>query len=489
MRKACFASVVVALLFIGVPRAQAWGPRTQVAVVTTAARLLSKQSAIPLVKQDESIRSGASVSDATLASLIPDATTNPLAAIESEMYLLQAVRGDRVDPYLAYRLGVLGKLVAQATAPLLKEKSAIRGQYDADADRAVDRATITPRDRQLVDPPAYFALAQRQAAARQELVVKEYQSGLGFSGVAAQALSDDVSHSVNAVADVWHTILTGNMTVTNIAENQMRDYIVKALEFYIRRGRDAEIDAAYARFAALGLQTADLRKRIADMFYDTKQYERAIKEYRTVLTAAPGRRDAIDRIASYYLRIGDESIADNKLEPALAAYKQALEVDPLNPMAQEKKVDAEGRISARDARLGQARATIAAAKEFENRADQAALQGNYASALDLLLEAQRRYLDTGTEFLVESQAARAGLNNVASRLTQVKDSIIRGADRLSGGDPVIDARRLAAAGVQQMSRQALQALLASQRAQETGKFRQETEAKLKAALPAQPSGH
>ena len=69
------------------------------------------------------VEAGARVSNADQTRLYPNFEQDPIGAIESEIFLMQAVRGERIDPYYAFRLGLLGKLVAQSTAPLANIRS------------------------------------------------------------------------------------------------------------------------------------------------------------------------------------------------------------------------------------------------------------------------------------------------------------------------------------------------------------------------------
>ena len=126
-------------------------------------------------------------------SMNPGATTNPIGAIESEMILLEAVRGDRVDPYFAYRLGVLGKLVARICSPLERADSTYRNLYYADVDKKIENVPIDSTSRRVVDPQVYLPQVSRSAADRADVIVEDYKTGLGFGGVAQASLSEDAS--------------------------------------------------------------------------------------------------------------------------------------------------------------------------------------------------------------------------------------------------------------------------------------------------------
>ncbi len=118
----CLATALAGVLAFAAP-AGAWGPKTQLAIVTNALHLLSKTSNIPLERLERHLRDGAMVSLSGLERIYARIEDDPTAAIESEMYLLETAQSGRVDPYFAFRLGTLGKLVAEAVSPMRGENA------------------------------------------------------------------------------------------------------------------------------------------------------------------------------------------------------------------------------------------------------------------------------------------------------------------------------------------------------------------------------
>ncbi len=424
--------IVTAVTLVALPTALAWGPKASVAIVTTASRLISKQSGVPLANLGKDVQRGASLSQSEIADLIPGADMNPVNAIESEMYLLEAVRGSRVDPYFAYRLGALGSLVAEVTTPLHDANPTYRNLYYADVEANINQATLQSKPRVSVDPASYFAEAVGKARDRADLIVSDYKAGIGFKGVAGTALSEDASRSVNAVADVMLTVLRGSVTVTNISQNQIRNYVLDAIRFYIDRDNDAETEAAYAKLMDLGVTTVDLQKQIGDMFYDAGKYDRAMKEYKAVLEKAPSRRDVIERIADYYVHEGDAALADNELEDALKAYNDALAVDMLHPTAQSKKLETQGMIAERDARQQAAQKANTKGDDLVRQADQLIFKQDFTDALSLLQQAKTSYGEVTDEFPDEARKSRAGLLQVAQRINTLQRDVVSNAGSLSG---------------------------------------------------------
>ena len=426
-------AIVVVFAVAASASAQTWERDTQMVIVTTAMHMLSKNGFVQLPKLQKEIQQGAAASPQTVAQLYPALSSGgPGRAIEAEMYLLEAMRGSKLDPYFASRLGALGALVSRITAPLQDTDSTYRTQYFADAAANVRRMTFRPSARKMVDPVPYFERLVRLANERNDLMIKDYQEGLGFGGVANAALSEDFSRSVDAVADVWNTLLTTNVAHAGISAAQRQDYVASAIQYYIGRGNAKELDVNYARLTEIVPRTPELAKRIGDMFYGAQLYDRAIREYSFVMATEPRRRDIVEKIGAYYVGIGDEHLADNRLEQALEAYAKAAEQDPLNSVAEAKRLETASLIGERDARLQTSRRHIEEGALLQREAEEFLQQSRFADAFTRLKEAEARYNMVTGEFTVEYQMANAGLGNVNTQLRELKTQLIENAQSFSG---------------------------------------------------------
>jgi len=432
LKKATAVLTVLALVALWTGSADAWGPVARTSIVVSAARLLSKEDAIPLTNLLSDIRAGAEVSDADLTALIPEWNSDPIGAVSAEMYLLQAVRGDRIDPYYAYRLGVLGRVVSSLTATMRTAKPSYRTQYYADVDGNVGNVTIASSPRAIVDGPLYFRRVQDDSEVRQPLIEKDYQDGVGFRGLAAKSLSQDVSRSINAVADVWWTILQGQSRAASISQTQLARYHEDALTFYINRGNRRETDEAYDRLRALGVDSPDMIKRIGDLFYEAGDRTRAIEEYRIVLEKEPGRRDVAERIAAHYLEEGERLLEEGRLEQARDAFQEAALADQLNATAKEKVLEAERLLSQRQDRLAEAQGAVDVALGLERQAEDLVRLKNLPEAVSRLEQARDIYASVTDEFPQERRAAEVGYSNVERRLREVTAMLLSDAQNFSG---------------------------------------------------------
>lgn len=458
-KRVLVCSLLLVALLLWRPTAQAWGPRTQVSVVTNALYMLSKDGNIPLTRLERDLRAGAMTPIELLEEEHPGFRSNPAGAIESEMRLLRQVRGDRVDAYFAYRLGMLGKMIAIATAPMRDTNPAYRETYYNDVDQRIQGVSLRPSRRAFTDPRAYLDAVMAEANANNDAIARSYQTGAGFSEIASMALPEDITRSVRAVADVWRAILTGTVPFGDSSEGQLQRYVLGAFDFYITRRNVDEIEAAAARLAALTPFTPDMRVRIGDMLYDAGFYERAMEEYEAVRRAAPERRDVIEKIAEFYVNRGHEALEKRQLESARDAFDKARNADPLHPTAERDYMLVEAMILARDSRQAADREALRRAGELETRAEQEAVYGRYAEAIAILNEAEKVYASVSDEFPLENQQRIRGLNNIRYRTQELKQEITVNAQLLSGAGFAPDAVRLARRQLQQADLKALQELI------------------------------
>lgn len=441
--------------------AAAWGPTTELSVVTTAVQVLSQDGAIPLLKLDRYVWQGARISSDRQLEMFPNFTVDPISTIEREMDLLQSVKGSRVDPYYAFRLGVLGKLVSQVTAPLANASPVYRDLYFADVDKHIQRTKMRQSKRRHVDPQAYFARAIQAARAREVTIEKDYQSGIGYSGLARAALPEDASRSVAAVADVWYTILLGSLAYPSVSRNHIEHYTLDALAFYLENKKMAEANEVYERALKLGKLAPEFRERMGDLFIDAEEFERGMAEYLAVLETDPTRRDVSEKIGRYYTRVGRDALEEELLEQARRAFTAALKADMLQPDAQGELLKVQRLITERNGRLALAKQAIGEGNELETKAERAALNGDYAQAIGNLREAETLYRQVSDEFPAEFARARRSLGDVEPRMRALMTDLINNAQVLSGSGFSFDARRLAES-VQGLEEQALRAMVQSE---------------------------
>jgi tetratricopeptide (TPR) repeat protein len=424
------ADGLVVLLIAG--NGWAWGPKTQVAVVTNAMYLLSKNANIPLERLDKDVRAGAMVSLEMLEQARPEFKTNPAVAIEMEMQLLRRVKSDKLDPFFAYRLGILGKMVAEAVSPMRTATASFRNLYYVDADKRIEGVSLTTPPVQKIDPSIYFPAIIQEANSHNDAVIKDYQTGTGFDGIGAMALPADAGRAVNAVVNTWNTLLTEGEQTSNISEAQLQKLVSDAIAYYVDRGNAREIDNALGRYTKLTPITPELRVRLGDSFYNAKLYDRAMEAYRAVHVAQPERKDVVDKIAEYNMKVGSEALEEKRLEAARDAFQAALDVNPLFTEAERERLKAETLITERDARQAADQAALHEGLDLIAQAEQAAQARKFADAIGMLHQAQEQLDKVSDEFSGEKQQRTRALEQLRARNEEYKQEIVANAQTLAG---------------------------------------------------------
>lgn len=445
MKKRFFIYVTAAILLVcGAVTANAWGPRVELAVVNTALHLISREENLPLTKLQEELRAGASLSPVAMEAMFPDMASDPLRAIENEMALLTAARGARIDAYFAWRLGALGKLVSRVTAPMATADPAVRSQYYKDAEPMADTGSLKPETRHVLESMERLKRTMDEANAGNDLITGEYQSGAGFRGTASARLAGDISRSVNAVADVWWTIIASSTVPGNISAAQMQRYVLSAYAYYVERGRESEIEAADANYRKLTEYTPDMSAKIGDMLYAAGMRERAVKEYEAAVAAAPERRDVVEKIANYYAEVAEENLEKGLLEESMAGFEKALSVNMLHPTAEKRRLEVAALIQKRDDQLAQYQAQLKQAEDLRALAEEEAAKNRFAEAVALLKQSEEAYKTVGDEFPSEAQRRTRGLRDVQARTNELQQGLLTNTQAFSGAGFAPDLRALIA---------------------------------------------
>lgn len=438
------------------PQAQAWNERTESAIVSNAVHLLSKEDNIPLRRQEKEVRAGLQLSDAEMETLHPGYSSNPLMAIENEVYLLQSVRGDRVDAYLAYRLGILGKMVANVTAPMQNAPTSLQDQYYNDVDQHIQQVQLKLSPRKRVEVRTYLPIQMTAASANDAVFQSEYAEGQGFDGLAGALIAEDTSRSLEVVANIWYTILTSSVSPGSVSDSQLQEYVLNAYEYIIPRGNTNEINAAEERLGDLVELSPGMKVQVGDMFIDAGMEERAIQVFQQVIAEDPNRRDVVERIADYYVERGEEALENERYQAAIEDFSLALDTFPLHDNAERLRLEAQSALEAREARLAADQEALERAAEFEQLAEQEAQRERFAEAIVLLNQARASYQEVSDEFPTESRLRTVGLESVRELTDSLKGELMDNAQDFAGSGFHLDAQSMARENLTELDREALQ---------------------------------
>jgi tetratricopeptide (TPR) repeat protein len=243
---------------------------------------------------------------------------------------------------------------------------------------------------------------------------------------------------LNAVADVWFTVLIPRQVVSSVSDTVLKDYAIQGGLFYARRGNPEEIKINLQKLAELVTFTEDMYIQIGDALLEAGVSELAVQQYQNAISLNPNRKDIARKIADYYIDMGNKARETKKLEEALDWFKNAANADPLHPNAERLRLEAEHDIKERDARLAQAKEALERADKLQSTAEQEALTGRIAEAIVLLKQALLTYNEVTDEFPLESQQKNRGIRIVNAKIGELKGQLLESAKNFSGKYPDFD---------------------------------------------------
>ena len=421
----------------------AWESKTQTSVVVASGHVLASSSTLPKKQFIEYLTMGTRISPEVEEQLYPNFDTNPGIALQREIYLLQAIKGDRVDPYFTFRMGALGKKIVEIARPMRNAPIELRDAYYQDVEKNIGKARITSKPVENINISEYFNQVMSEAARNDRTIRFDYGSDIGFSGIASNVLHEDASRAVNAVTNVWNTIINNKINNRNQSKTDMREYMLGAIDFYLKHKKINEVDAVYKQAESKRILTPELRKLVGDLYFNNEFYEEALRIYHALLSDNPSQRDVASQIAKYHILMGDREAKKGNLEDARDAYQLAAQVDSFADEATDKLTEMNMTIDKRDNRnMSQEDLNQKAIDSIAN-AEASAVGRDYAAAIQYLQEARDAYMGITSEFPELYKSKAIGMNQVKMKLDQMKDGLIKNAQRLSGSGAGYDARRLA----------------------------------------------
>jgi len=371
-----FGTVVALTVGIALPAAS-WGPDVQRKVTLAALKAVRDEFNEALKGHRDAVEEGVGEPQEVVLEILGVSPGDPL-----EMQLNRVVRAmdtlkitskRRISDYSAYRFGVLSQLVADLELPFgiasTAEEERLKEVYEQLLEQNYDSLQYDFSEREFLHYPADNFVKQHQAVVEGgRIIATALNSGQGFNAQVANSSRIYYMRAVNAVADVWYTILREFDGEDPLRRPALTDY-AKA-EFYTQevaylahRGRGLldEAAVAYADFESQGQKEPRFHEMMGDAYLDFYQIER--KRAASLLTSKKPsleevqRAEEINRVAidligaramtlyagalkndpdytsvkrkgvAYYFALGNEYLEDEKLEEADAALISLLRFD------------------------------------------------------------------------------------------------------------------------------------------------------------------
>jgi tetratricopeptide (TPR) repeat protein len=429
-------TVFVSSLFV--QDAHAWGTRAQRAIVGMAMQKIQDDFPDTFRPDDASylqdVLRGSVDGASGLSSDVPLGTdAETVAAVNSEIQLLRDARKLGPSSYFAYRMGVLSSLVANVMFPYgfayTAEEIDLRAQIIADIDTRVERdfrgALGSAKREAVLDAEDYFKRHRLFRDGNRGIIRSDYARGVGFNGLMKESSLAYFEQSVDAVADVWSTVLISGALPHELPTSRpiLAWYFVDEIGYLLgTRKNYYQADKAYANLDGLGAREADAYERVGDHYYGFGKSggaERGVREWMISYTMDGAVRPRIaDKLHDHFIQRGtvfldrglEKALAlETDLPNALSAFEEALTYNPqseaLAVYIQETRIAIKERKERFDATISLIAKGQSVREEAKKTAD---IDKNYGSAIRMFRLAVGFFEAVDNEFSnLETQASSA----------------------------------------------------------------------------------
>jgi len=446
-------------------------------MVRTAIRVLPDDMKVVLMEREDEVVSGSSLEWDGFCRFYPVFDgTNIAETVDSELILLSGLRRElgEVTPYMAYRMGVLGSLVAEAVFPFMGWEESelareVAARYASDVERRLGIFTYKVKERrfmQYVEP--YFNEIFKHMDIYRNFIALDYLHNGGFGDYCRRSLGELFTVSVNAIADCWFTILARGDGLqkplpTDFAK---RRYLLAAMDYYIRNGDSRYVEATERRLYEKGFMDVQVRKRIADLYYEAGRWDEAVERYRKILSETAEDGGIKQRLVAYYRMLGSTLFDAGRLDEANEAYREVLRYAPGDETARQQRLLIMRMIEERKSRREQTQRLLAEAKELFGMGELRFGEGEYAEAIRMFRQARSRLSGVDAQFPEEYQEANSMLRKIEARLVVSQEELVKSLgvlddyawELMSLSQVVQMSQRLSAAKVGELMRKSYQDL-------------------------------
>ncbi len=449
--------------------AGAWGPRAKQTIAAMALQVIKDEysnvfrpGGVTGVNYEKDVLNGAAEGYAILGPEIPlgdDRQT--VQAIGEQIQLLRDVRRYGPTSYFAFRMGVLASLVSDVMLPFGFAWSPTDGQIQQqvrrDIDANLDGYAFQPAKRRryyVRDVNEYFRANRAFYPGDKRIVAEDYLRGAGYAGFLTRGGPAYFERAVDAVADVWHTVLRmeGDPMHPPASPRSMTWYFVNEIAYLLNVKRNlAQADRVYENFVKVNPGIAAAYDRIGDLYYAYNTPEaklRGVREWRIAYDMPGAERMVIARkLSTHFLNEGKTFLEhaarpgaeDTDLPNALNAFQQALEFDRTNDETADLIHRTHVAINERNQRFQTTVNIIASAEKVQAEAEKARLAGDFGNAIGTYRQAITLYQAVSNEFKEQERVAKDGISRLRKSITDVINEVLdRASDAIDEGERARD---------------------------------------------------
>jgi tetratricopeptide (TPR) repeat protein len=456
----CTLLALMAFTLLAGP-AWAWGPRARQAAAGMGMQI-TKQGYPTAFRPGKSnfekdALQGALDGYASLEGTTLNSDAEVIQAINQQIQLLRGVRQYGPTSYFAYRMGVLGALVADLMMPFGFPEgaadAALSKQIEKDIDANLEKYDYSPSQRErtyMRNPAEYFHDRRVFTAADQTLIADDYARGTGYKGFLAQGGEAYFSRAVDAIADAWHTVLRvePDASIPPASQPMLAAYFVKEIGYLLNEKRNVyQATEVYKSLDKVAQQMAQPYEQVGDLFYEfgsDETKERGVREWQVAHSlGGPERRRVASKLSRHYLSVGEElfeaggrkGASETTLPSALRAFEQALDFDRTNDEAADQIQKTHVAIEERKQRLELVLGIIAEGEKLMSQADAMRVDGDLANAMRTYRQAIGFFTAVDDEFTDQEKVAKDKIRDCQNSISEVIRSIMdRASDAIEDGD-------------------------------------------------------
>jgi tetratricopeptide (TPR) repeat protein len=470
MRHHIVRLIVVGTIFaaFAAHEALAWETKSRRAITGTALQMLRRHYSDAFkgseVNYESDLIRGALDGPAALRETLPMATEEQLInSIGAQINQLRHARQTGVGSYFAYRMGVLSALVGDYFLPFAGDPSPrareIVPDIREDLEKHLPEFRYQPSRGGLHFiryPNEYFRDRRKFFSGAEALIMADYApGGTGYNGYLKKGGEAFFANAVEAITDVWHTVLQPGTGVGTASDEGLVWYLVDEIEYLLSVKKNLrEAERVLERFQRLNRNDFEAYEKVADYFYGyggESGTDQGLRLWETSLTASgPERRRVLRKLAAHYMREGDQQFQiamqpnapKDALQKAKTQFLRALEYDRTSKEAADKVRDVQVEIEAKIERQQFMMEMVSSGQELMRRAQAAELQGNFESALPMYERAIHTFGQVGGEFEEQSNASLEGADRARTSINKLINTVIdQGRDFLNSGDDLLDLKK------------------------------------------------
>ncbi|HNR32712.1 MAG TPA: hypothetical protein PKI11_17615 [Candidatus Hydrogenedentes bacterium] len=430
-----------------------------------ALQVIQKTHPNLLREYEQDLLRGSEQGFAVIADTVPlNSDAESIIAVRGQIQLLRKTRTYGVGSYFAYRMGVLAAMTADVMLPYgfawTPQEQALRDRIAQDIDERLDsfRYNANPQRRAyLRNVQAYFQERRTFFLDNKTLIADDYATGDAYNGYLSNAAPAYFQKAVEAVADVWFTVLRTEPDPNDedVSRTLLTWYFVREIEYLLTVKKNlVQTDVTYANFAKTNPGIMAAYERVGDLYYafgTDPAIDRAVREWRVAHGLGGANRDrAGKKLANHYLIVGRRLLEagvqprakETDLPNALQAFQDALYFDRGNQDAATGVQDTNRAIEERRELHAMYLEIIANAERVREEAGRAFTEGDYGTAITTFRKAVSLFETVGDDFEKLAVTAREGASAVKKDVAKVVQTVIdKATEAIDAGDRAREDRK------------------------------------------------